>query len=336
MKSFEEIENPGDANEDVELPSKPSQVPLSQIGSLYLLTANLATPIFFGSKPTGLSMSIFPEHASIVQKCIGSAGPEYVGSEPEPILDAVLFTGLLAFHDNGLGRPEDDETFNEYLQAISLISANSPNPILRFQAHTLLSEVLHAHPFPSVRLAFIHDTLEHCPYTNLKTSAVGWLKDEILTATTSTTTNNTADADTHTAKDHTNLFASHEALDSLSPYLFPDLTASLNLPPLPDAYSHFSTNFSLYITTLNFYYLLLISPQLRDRLQIGELHSNCDIAGSFLQPLRQASEKFRNGVDQITEGAPEQEKAVLLADLEILDDCLERVTRGVTGLNKMT
>ena len=128
------------------------------------------------------SLSLIPDFATILASSLGDSATGSTGAEPEPLIDAVLFLGFLIIK-SGRGIPPDNDTaYNNILQRLSLLSANMPSPALRYHAYVLTCSILHAHPSDHVRLAFIGDTLEHCPYENLKASAIGWLKDEILAA----------------------------------------------------------------------------------------------------------------------------------------------------------
>jgi hypothetical protein len=71
-------------------------------------------------------------------------------------------------------------------------------------------------------------------------------------------------------------------------------------------------------------------------LAIGDLHSNNDVAGSFLQPLRDASARFKEGkangeLDSVWEDTGKDDAH--MAELGLLDMTLEKVTAGVARLN---
>lgn len=139
---------------------------------------------------------------------IGVEGPTDVGGEEPGVIDAILTIGLWLEHNNEfVSGPLEDEDYLQHLQTLSLLSANNPSPTLRYAAHVFTSSILHAHPVDRLRLTFISDTLEHCPYETLKGSAVSWLKEEIITAQ---------------ERKSGNVFASTVALAAAQPYLFPD------------------------------------------------------------------------------------------------------------------
>ena len=73
---------------------------------------------------------------------------------------------------------------------------------------------------------------------------------------------------------------------------------------------------------------------MQDRLAIKALHTDSDVGGCFLAPLREASADFqtslKSGQLKNVEGERRAEAAQM--DLMILDDVLQRVERGVLTL----
>ncbi|KAL8957457.1 MAG: hypothetical protein Q9183_006054, partial [Haloplaca sp. 2 TL-2023] len=179
---------PNNDDDDDTLPSSPSEIPHSRLGCLYLLSATLASSSLFHA-PSSLDildLPLFPSYATILNNLLAASSS--IGTEAPALIDSLLFLGLHILDTKGFGRPpQEDMVFTDTLRHLSLLSANTPSPTLRYHAHILTSRLLHAHPEGNVRLAFIKDTLEHCPYENLKGSAVGWLKEEIRIANASST-----------------------------------------------------------------------------------------------------------------------------------------------------
>lgn len=317
-------------------PMEPKDIPLSKTGSLFLLAARKAAEELYDQSRSAPNIPIFPSHATIVKNFVGGTSRATIGLEPEPLIDAILFLGLVAIESNDIGEPQSDEDFAEYLQNTSLLSANSPSPSLRFDAHYLTSTILRSHPTDIVRLSFIRDTLEHCPYSNLKTSAVGWLKGETLEANSppDSTYSPPASSDGETPS----IFATPVALSTLSPSLFPDLTGRFATPSLSEAYLQFREELGFYLAALNFYYLLLIAEHLHEPLDVKGLHETSDIGGSYLGPLRSTSAKFKEGLataGELHSLVDGEERAVeARMELEILDDVIMRVEEGLKALNK--
>lgn len=258
-----------------ELPSSAADVDLSRTGSLYLLSAQAAASDLFDVPPMLAPIRVFPDFSVTVEKFIGHESTDFIGSEKDTIIDAVLFLGFHALNASAVDASPDDDTFKSLLQRLSLLSAHTPSAALRYNAHVLASTILHSHPSDHVRLSFIQDTLEHCPYENLKASSIAWLKEEILTATKNT--NPTPPAPTP-------LFSSPSTLSALSPFLF------LNPHPLitsPPDFSPFQAHLPFYLAVLNFYYLLLASDSLFASLHVSSLTQNIHLRETFLSPLFQ-------------------------------------------------
>lgn len=305
-------------SEEDTIPSSASDIPLSRIGALYLFIARKASAKLFSSLAVTPEIAIFPDHALIVRNYLGRASITSIGTEGETTIDAVLCLGFMAHNEQRLGQPQKDEDFNEYLQRLSLLSANTPSPTLRYHAHILTSSVLHSHPSDLVRLNFIRDTLEHCPYENLNASAVGWLKDEVLAA------NN------HQVEDSkkSSIFATPVAVDTTAPYIFPDLARTLKPPLTPESRSALKLNFSFYLASLNFYYLLLSSPKICDALDVIGLHKKHDVSRRFLAPLRMVAEQdlATPESESLPNGDKNTDNVEDLSDIWILGDALQRVS----------
>jgi len=310
-------------------PNSAADVPLSKVGALYLLTARKVAEIIYESPVSTPAVPIFPDQALILKNFVDLQSLS-IGSEPEALLDTLLTLGLLATQKNEAGEPADDEQFIEYLQTTSLISANSPSPSLRYNAHILTSTLLRSHPSDMVQLTFIRDTLEYCPYENLKASAVAWLKGETIEA------NPHPGGSSDTNEEGPSVFATPIALSTVSPFLFPGLQAELVVAPVAEAWVTFKMNLGFYLATLNFYYLLLSAKHLHKPLDIAGLHVRADIGGSYLGPLKAAAERFKDGLKEGGElyeedGAEGAQQGN--ADLRILRDVIERVEKGVVALN---
>ncbi|TVY19425.1 hypothetical protein LARI1_G003197 [Lachnellula arida] len=228
-------------NEDSNYPTSPADIPLSKSGSLFLITCYVFASILFESKSPPPKISIFPDHAKLVKQFIGTEGPATIGNEDSGVIDAILAIGLWLEHNNNfVSGPLEDHDFLQHLQSLSLLSANTPSPTLRYAAHVLTSTILHAHPVDRLRLTFICDTLEHCPYENLKASAVSWLKEEIITA--------------HERKSE-NLFGSTVALSAAQPYLFPD-TSELGSATAEELIHILGQSFSFHMAVVNFVFFI--------------------------------------------------------------------------------
>ena len=288
-----EEEEEEEEDEETELPSHSNDVPLSRTGSIYLLSAMVASYTLFRGRPCARGFKIvpeFPEFAAILASALGDSATGSTGAEPEPLIDAVLFLGLLGIGSWKGISTDDDTAYNNILQRLSLLSANMPSPALRYHAHVLTSLILHAHPSDHFRLAFIRDTLEHCPYENLKASAIGWLKDEILAAN-----KNTQEKDEDTAE--TSIFSTPAALITLGPFFCPDPESLMQDQSISDSYATFQAYQAFYLAVLNLIYLLLSSPHLLSKLEIADVVQFWGLS-HLLSSLLGAANDFRNYIEK--------------------------------------
>ena len=306
-----ETEKQGIPGEEDEPPNSASDIPLSKTGALLLYTARTIKQELYThvSSDDAPFLHIFPDHAAILKNYVGALGAETIGLEPEALLDALIALGLIAVEKNAVGEPADDEAFAEYLKTTSLISANTPSPSLRGHAHYLTSTILRSHPSSIVRLSFIRDTLEHCPYENLKATAVTWLKGETLEANanvppeaqaqpSATSHPEAKDADS----DDANVFATPVALHTTAPFLFPDLTGTYDpaatSQDLAALFVQFRQDLGFYLAALNFYYLLLSAKALHPVLDVESLKRDSKLEESFLGPLKEAVGRFKGALGE--------------------------------------
>jgi hypothetical protein len=262
-------------------------------------------------------------------------GAGQLGTEPEALIDSVLALSLVCLEVDSIGVPDSDEEFNHYLQTLAFLSSNCPESNLRGHAHYITTTVLRSQPDDKVRLDFIRDTLEHCPYENLKVSAVGWIKGETIESNPPTPIPG-HDHDGHavesTSEDKT-VFATPYALDSLGPFLFPHLQVLTPEAHISDAWTDFQVNVSFYLASLNLLYLLLTAEHLHQRLEIHDLWSNNEISKNFLRPLQDLSARFHGELKEGGSLASESSDSVL-AELQLLDETIQQVT-GAASRSKM-
>jgi hypothetical protein len=256
------------------------------------------------------AMKLFPEFAMILEHTIGDESMNDIITGRASLADAVIFLGLFISNTSMYIPPEDDPTFTSTLQRLSLLSANTPSAILRFNAHTLTTKTLHSHPSGNTRLAFIQDTLQHCPYENLKTSAVGWLKDEILSA----------DRGDNAESSDSALFTTPSTFSTLSASLFLD---PRKLIPSPHNYSCFYAHFTFYLASLNLLYLLITSPSLFVSLDVKSLIETSDIRRQYLAPLKQISEDVQAQTDEDAEENMFGEMGLLDGMLEMIEEAMK-------------
>ena len=255
-----------------------------------------ASSTLFDSPASLPPLSLVPDFAGILASSLGDSATGSTGAESEPLIDAVLFLGFLIINsqagiapegDRG-DRDDDDLVLTNVLQRLSLLSANMPSPVLRYHAHLLTSTILHLNPSENSRLAFIRDTLEHCPFENLKASAIGWLKAEILAAEKAEQSKNEPGADD-------SIFTTSAALSTLAPFIFPDPDKPMEGQSITDSYATFQAYQPFYLAVLNLLYLLLSSDTLSGRLNMAEVAKQNELP-RFLDSLLQAAKRFQSSI----------------------------------------
>lgn len=336
-----ETEKQGIPGEEDEPPNSAEDIPLSKTGALLLYTARTVKQELYTnvSSDDAPFIHIFPDHSTILQNYVGVIGQQTIGMEPEALLDAILALGLIAVEKNAVGEPADDEAFAKYLQTTSLISANTPSPSLRYHAHYLTSTVLRSHPSSIVRLTFIRDTLEHCPYENLKASAVTWLKGETLEANPNMPSpsshaphNDSQDSENEDAS----VFATPVALHTTAPFLFPDLTSTYtSTADLSEVFMQFRQELGFYLSALNFYYLLLSAKPLHPILDIPSLHKDSKLDQHYLAPLKEAVQRFKPALEKDGELVGDESEGWVgqaRGEVELLEHVIGRVEVAERGL----
>ncbi|KAI4222382.1 MAG: hypothetical protein L6R36_006184 [Xanthoria steineri] len=286
------------ANDDsTDLPASASEVPLSRPGCLYLLCASYASAVLFRAPTTQLQAPSKSTFFSLLGDFFGDPSSSTLGSESLSLIDSLLFFGHYTLQGDDLGsfleRPENNPVFTKTLQYFSIISANTPSAALRYAAHLLTTRILHVHPNDQLRLSFIKDTLQHCPYENLKGSAVGWLKDEILSANPPRIPNAVSQSfeDGNIEKKESSIFATPACIATLAPHLFIS-------PNSITAKDEFKAHEGFFLAALNLYYLLLCNEGLKEKLDLrGAMRQveELNVDGGWLGSLEKGLQRFGDG-----------------------------------------
>ena len=287
-----------------------------------------ASNILFGSPTSVPLISLLPDFQKIIDVGLSDGSPATLGMEAPASVDAVLFIGGLIVNCSAPDL-EEGPRLHDILQRLSLLSANIPFASLRYQAHLLTSNILRRRVTTSARLGFIKDTLEHCPYENLKASAVGWLKEEILE-----TSNDAKDLDVSPL--------SSNVLSPFSPLLLVDPLALVNdgrsderRTNSPENLSLFLAHQSFVLAVLNLLYLLLSNATLFRTFGVRSQGPNFDVIG-YCDRMRAASLLFQGYLAEMSKDQQgsdptskfqmdEEEIATSTAALLLLDQTIDRV-----------
>lgn len=315
-------------DDEEEPPQSANDIPLSAQGSLFLLASTFNRRLSAGDHLGMSNLPIFGVQSTLMSNFIGVpalGGIGSAGSETPSTIDAILALSLLAVVHNCVGTAGSDEDFTSYLQVTSLLSANTPSPNLRYVAHYIISTLLHSHPSDHTRLTFIRDTLEHCPYENLKASAVEWFKTETMNAIS-----NTSNAD----GDVSNIFATPSALENVAKCLFPDQRGTAREEGEEETWMAFSANLSFLLAALNLYLFLLMSSILRDRLVMTKFHETHNMSENYLKPLRDIIEQLTSSINSgpISRNMDDQDITIARLDVALMDNVLNRLDEKLAEL----
>ena len=312
-------------------PSKPGDILLSHSGSILLYTTThfakhaLHKSDLYRQHAPAASLPIFPQIQTLFTNLLGPPGDLLTSnSQPLALLDSLLYLTIHALAHNAIGIPaeSDKDAFPRFLQTTSVISANAPNPSIRYCAHVATATVLRSHPEAGARLAFIRDTLANAPMETLRAESVGWLKGEILEE----------NLGEHSHED--NIFTTPLSLHSLSAHLYPDLSdLGLLMTANEDVVGVFAEEVQprmpFLMATLNFHFLLLSLPrEVRDRLDVNGLHAEADVAGGVLRPLR----KVIGEVEKETRRKEGERLEATRSDVMLLLQAIESVERRVVAV----
>ena len=295
-----------------DLPSSANDVPLSTSGALFILSAWLASrPLF----QTNFTPQIeLPDYTELVNAVLPDPSSPEFGSQPPAFLDAVFFLGLYTLHTEPFISPTSDEAFNAAMQRLSLLSAQLPDPTLRYHAHYLAFTLLSLQSSDEVKLAYIKDTLEHCPFENLKGSAVGWLKDEIVTA----------NAPNEEGSPSGSIFSSPALIDIVGEWLWGDrvgvpmYSAQQSDEETAEEFANLQKLLSFYLAVLNLIFLLLSNKTMSTNLDVGDIIKG--IREDFLEPLSQAAKGFEEALSsgKLNDGEDEDVRRLQVAEMQIL------------------
>lgn len=318
-------------------PSSPEEIPLSRPGTLFLLTHAIFSSTLFSTSHLKLpNLSLFPGFAGILGSFVGVDGPETTGTEDTSIIDALLAIGLwLEENDKFVAGPLSDEDFLTTLQSLSLLSANCPDEKLRFAAHTLTGSIFHAHPSDKVRVTFLSDTLEHCPFEALRASAVGWLKEELITAyqrsssmSQSPSIDNLDDHHHNHGQPQKNAFATPAAISLLQPYLFP-YESALTVDSDEELWSEFQSAYVFHMAALAF---LIFLAQWPGSSQVVPEGMMTVVEEVYVKPLKEACGRLAKMLNlsqktagEMLSGSGEGAKETGLREVEMLRERIGRL-----------
>lgn len=238
-------------------------------------------------------------------------GDTFLGNA-DMVVDSILALNLSEVAVKRTQQSPELEDFLDYLRPFVMFSADDPNSEWRNNSHLLVTKGIEEISDDALRLQIIKTFLsldETGPRLLIKGSAIGWLKDQILTAKAATTSGS--------------IFLRPNLVDDLSDKIFWDLSAVLD----EDEESLVMTvapTLSNITTALNFYYLLTASPALRQTFQLPSIAES----STALSPTAKTVLRFMGQVEQIVnrlrildEGAIEG----LQSDIMVIELCMDSI-----------
>lgn len=309
------IEKPADHSDPDASPESPEDIPLSQLGSLYLLTCFVFSSEYFGNAVPVTPLSIFPDHQNLVHCLLGGRAVNLGHAEPATV-DALIFLGIwMEHHNKFVAGPLPLADFFHHLQALEMMAITSPSPEIRYHAQLLSSSILHAHPEDSARLSHILDTLEHCPEQRIRALAVGWLKEEMIVAY---------------QRKLNNVFSKEDALHAVKEHLFPDLM-DLSKGPMNDILADYHRSFTFYIALVNF--LIFLCGEAFVPMCPSGMKQAVD--RYFTLPLSLIRQRLYEAISPEGQLAAEthSEASVIKFDLALLEERLDTLLSGKLGTN---
>ncbi|AEO68899.1 f9297eb1-b4d8-46b4-b7d8-8a52702fc408 [Thermothielavioides terrestris] len=270
--------------------SSADQIALSTGGCVILLAYWVFSAAVFNATHPEPEIHLFPEHYALLDKFLQDDAHAQIQNSVGTI-EALLTVGLWLHFNGRVSAdptspltdlatsPEDPTSdFMRYVHLTTLVALYHPQLQVRNAASVLAGLVLHADPSDDDRLNILADLLENCMFASLKARAVAWLREELLAAAASPSPSSPAavsrpppsapppqpqpqsqpseqsqqdEPRRQEQQQHTNLFATPQALETVQYAVFPPLASLLDLPAT-DLAEYLSANMPFLMQAVNF------------------------------------------------------------------------------------
>jgi hypothetical protein len=196
----------------------PELIALSSGGSISLLAYWVFSNDVFDAGQLAPDLYAFPEHFAILQKFLEDDAQGQIMSSPG-VMDALVALGLWLVHNERVVTQQSEQEeeveadYMNYHMLLTLIAVYHPSIQVRNAATALAGFILHADPEVNDRLKILYDLLENCMFATLKACAVSWLREELISAA--------SESSSH--KNTANPFSGPEAIDNVQYAIFPSL-----------------------------------------------------------------------------------------------------------------
>ncbi|KAJ5948658.1 YAP-binding/Alf4/Glomulin [Penicillium verhagenii] len=274
-----------------EPPTSANDISLERHGSLLLLAARAAGATLFRSGQPVPSIPIFPDLALVYKNFLGDTESldEVSYGQPQALIDSLLALTVCALQDP-IPTPSSDTEFKNFVITLTGCTSNKEYGIVR----QIPATIVHSYPSEITRFKLIRTILGDNRLQSARDSAVSWLKDETIGATSSST-----------------VFHDPIYFWSLFPLLFQTVRTATSSKLIDGWISLTQTDGPALHSALSFYFLVLSSP-LRDQLHLEK--TILSFRSEVLAPLRLLFRTFEadltaNGGDGIVESAVGEEMA---------------------------
>jgi hypothetical protein len=278
-----------------EAPKTAGEIPLERHGALLLLAARSSAAILFEGAETA-RISVYPDIGVILSNFVGSGTADEAADEQAQALHDALLALTIISSQKEVEKPADDKQFTALVLALTRCSCRQTYNGLR----NIPAAIVHSNPSQIARFRLIQDILQKEELLYARESAIGWLKDEILTVA-------------KTPDDHDNIFVDPQHFSEISMSLYNasafeslDISAGIVV-----SWIQFSQSLAPYLhAALSLYYVIVSSPRLREQLKID--NERISFRKNFLEPLKSFCHTFeedlvQNGGDGRIEGVVGEE-----------------------------
>ncbi|KAJ5785501.1 uncharacterized protein N7503_010713 [Penicillium pulvis] len=262
-----------------------NEISLERHGSLLLLAARTAGSTLFRSGESVPRIPIFPDLALIYKNFLGDTESldEVAYGQPQALIDSLLALTVFALQEPTT-TPSSHAEFKNFVITLTGCTSNKEYGIVR----QIPATIVHSYPSTTARFKLIQTILEDDRLQSARDSAVSWLKDEIIGATSPDT-----------------IFQDPVYFWSLFPLLFKTARVAASTKLIDGWISLTQTEGPALHSALNLYFLLLSSP-LRDQLHLEK--TVLFFRSEVLAPLRTLFRTFEadftsKGGDGIVEAA---------------------------------
>lgn len=269
------------------IPETAAAIQLSPFGCALLLAARRAGPMLFSSTQIDAAMPLMPDFGVMLNNYMEWLGENpgawdwQVGSEPDAVIDSLLFLGSSSVWDP-FPTFENVEETAALLNSFTSIAAQSPNPFHVSHAKQLAGQYFGSIPSTKWRMEILKDQLLTSDGFGGRELPLQWWKDEILNGGRSKTTVGSSDStDAYEARQSEHFTS---VFDLVFDNSVPDNTATDSIA-LPDALMFANIGLGLCRAKLNVYYVFMRSSDVKVLLESEQLKTKFQT--EFLAPLKQ-------------------------------------------------